>query len=566
VQEDFPKFCSIVSINDKAAQIMMSGTGSIVRVVVLACAALLASVALPVYAQRTEPAGDAEAIHLPADVISRQTLELPGRTLRFTATAGAIRLRDGKDKPLAEIAFVAYQAEQADPATRPVTFVFNGGPGMASAWLHVGAIGPWRVRLDPQTAGPSASPVPVANAETWLDFTDLVFLDPPGTGYSRILTTDADARRRLWSVGGDIDALALAIRKWLDQGGRMVSPKHILGESYGGFRGPRLVRKLQADEGVGIRGLVLLSPLLDAHEESGFADALNWVDLLPSEVAVTRARRGPVSRADMADVEAYAASDYLVDILRSAHDPAATDRLTARVADLTGLDSALVRRMHGRIDASVFLRSAVPGRVGSIYDGTVTRSDPAPRQASGGFPDPVLGGLSAPVTAAMIALYSGPLNWRPDMVYHLASESAFGSWDWGHGIGRPESLTALQAARSVDPQLRVLIVHGLFDLRTPYFGTARLLGMLPAMDGATPLALRVYPGGHMFYFDDVSRGALRDDARAMIRDDARAMFRDDARTLARDDARAMVRDGAGAILRDGAEAVSDPSKATGNSR
>jgi carboxypeptidase C (cathepsin A) len=467
-------------------------------------------------ARPAESAHDAEPVRLPADVTSHQSLDLPGRVVRFTATAGSIQLRDGKDAPLTDIAFIAYQAEQAEPATRPVTFVFNGGPGMASAWLQLGAVGPWRVRLDPRADGPSASPAPVPNADTWLDFTDLVFVDPPGTGYSRILTTDSESRRHLWSVSGDIDALAVAIRKWLDRSDRIVSPKYILGESYGGFRGPRLARKLQADEGVGVNGLVLLSPLLDTHSESGFADAMRWVDLLPSEVAVTRGLRGPVSRADMADVEAYAASDYVVDILRSERDPAAADRLATHVAALTGLDPALVARMHGRLDSQVFQRNVVPGRVASVYDGTVTRANPTPRQVSGGFPDPVLGGFAAPVTEAVLALYSGPLNWRPDLVYHLASDAAFEAWDWGHGLGRPESLSALQAARSVDPHLRVMVAHGLFDLRTPYFGSARLLGMLPHLDGAPPVVLRVYPGGHMFYFDDTSRAALHDDAKAVF--------------------------------------------------
>ncbi|MDR3529615.1 MAG: peptidase S10 [Rhodopila sp.] len=468
------------------------------------------------HAQRADTPHEPEVMHLPADVTTHQVLDLPGRILRFTATAGSIRLRDGKDAPLADIAFVAYQAEGADVATRPVTFVFNGGPGMASAWLQMGAIGPWRVRLDPGTDGPSAPAVPVPNAETWLGFTDLVFIDPPGTGYSRILATDADARRRLWSVGGDIDTLAEVIRRWLDHSGRIVSPKYIVGESYGGFRGPRLARKLQADEGVGISGLVLLSPLLDSHDESGFADPLSWADLLPSEVAVARAQRGPVARTDMADVEAYAAGDYLVDMLRGEQDATAIDRLTARVASLTGLDPALVRRMRGRLDARVFQQSLVSGRVGSVYDGTIMRPNPTPRQLSSQFPDPVLDGFAAPVTSAMLAVYADKLNWRPDLVYHLSNDAAFEAWDWGHGMGRPESLSALQAARSVDPHMRVLIAHGLFDLRTPYFGTARMLRMLPALDGAAPIELRAYPGGHMFYFGDSSRAALRDDAKAVF--------------------------------------------------
>jgi carboxypeptidase C (cathepsin A) len=470
----------------------------------------------PVHAQRPDGPREAEAVHLPADVTTHQVLALPGRELTFTATAGSIRPRDGKNAPLTDIAFVAYQEDGADAATRPVTFVLNGGPGMASAWLQMGAVGPWRVRLDAATDGPSTTPVPVPNADTWLDFTDLVFIDPPGTGYSDVLTADADARRHLWSVGGDIDALAEAVRRWLDHGGRIVSPIYILGESYGGFRGPRLARKLQSDGGVGIRGMILLSPLLDAHVMSGYADPLNWVDLLPSEVAVVRGRQGPVARADLADVETYAAGDYLVDILRGGGDAAAIDRLTARVAGLTGFDPVTVRRMGGRLNRYTFQLELAPGRVSSAYDGTVTRPNPEPRAPASQFPDPVLNGFQAPVTSAMMAVYADKLNWRPDATYHLSNDEVFAAWDWGRGIGRPESFSALQAARSLDPHMRVLIAHGLFDLVTPYFGTVRMVRLLPALDTAEPVQLRVYPGGHMFYFGDSSRAALRNDAKAVF--------------------------------------------------
>jgi len=469
----------------------------------------------PVYAQKPDGPPQSEAQRLPADVTTHQVLALPGRELKFTATAGSIRLRDGKDAPLTDLAFIAYQAEGADVATRPVTFVFNGGPGMASAWLQMGAIGPWRVRINPAD-GPSASPEPIPNADTWLDFTDLVFIDPPGTGYSHIVTTDGEARRHLWSVGGDIDALAEAIRRWLDRGGRTISPKYILGESYGGFRGPRLVRALASDEGVGVKGLILLSPLLDAHVMSGFDDPMEWVDLLPSEVAVVRAQHGPITRADLADVEAYAAGDYLVDILRGEGDGAAIDRLTTHIAALTGLDPALVRRLGGRIDRSVFLRDLTPGRVSSAYDGTITRPNPMPRALASQFPDPVLSGFEAPVTSAMMAIYADKLNWRPDAIYHLSNDDVFSGWDWGRGMGRPESISALQAARSLDPHMRVLVAHGMFDLITPYFGAVRTLRLLPKLDGAAPIELRVYPGGHMFYFDDSSRAALRTDAKAVF--------------------------------------------------
>jgi carboxypeptidase C (cathepsin A) len=470
----------------------------------------------PVHAQRPDAPHDPDAGLLPADITTHQVLALPGRELRFTAAAGSIRLRDAKDAPLTDVAFIAYQAEAADAATRPVTFVFNGGPGMASAWLQMGAVGPWRVHIDPATDGPSTSAEPITNTDTWLDFTDLVFIDPPGTGYSRIITTDADARRHLWSVGGDIDALAETIRRWLDRTGRNVSPKYILGESYGGFRGPRLVRRLQSNEGVGVSGLILLSPLLDSHVMSGYADPLTSVDLLPSEVAVVRAQHGPVARSGLADVEAYASGDYLVDILRGSGDAAALDRLTDRVAGLTGFDPSIVRKLGGRLDRYAFQLELTPGRVSSVYDGTVSRPNPTPRARASQFPDPVLDGFVAPVTSAIMAVYSGKLNWRPNAVFHLSNDAVAGGWDWGRGMGRPESISALQAARSLDPHMRVLIAHGMFDLVTPYFGTARMMRLLPEMPGAPPIVLNVYPGGHMFYFTDSSRAALHDDAKAVF--------------------------------------------------
>jgi carboxypeptidase C (cathepsin A) len=461
-----------------------------------------------------------ETPRVPADQNTHHVLELAGRTLKFMATAGAIRLGDDDGAPQADVAFVAYQIEGADRRTRPVTFVFNGGPGMASGWLQTGAVGPWRISFAGAAGVPSASPEPLANADTWLDFTDLVFVDPPGTGYSRILAKGDEARRRLWSVTGDVDALAEVVRRWLDRNDRIVSPKYLLGESYGGFRGPRLARALQGDHGVGISGMVLLSPLLDVHGESGYNDPLAWVDLLPSEVAAARALKGPVSRADLADVEQYAATDFLTDMMRGFHDAAAVARLTERVTALTGIDRAVVARGGGRLDGYVFLRELerARGRVNSVYDATVSDTDPHPRDPVSEYADPVLDALRAPVTGAMVAIYGDQLNWRPDGVYQLENDEAFRRWNWGQGLGRPESLSYLQSALALDPRLRVLIAQGLFDLRTPYFGTVRMLRQLPDAASAERVRLVVYPGGHMFYSADGPRAALREAVRALIQD------------------------------------------------
>jgi carboxypeptidase C (cathepsin A) len=457
----------------------------------------------------------ADLPRFPPGVTTHHSLPSAGGALHFAATAETIRLTGDSGRPRAELATIAYQEEGTDPAKRPVTFVFNGGPGMASGWLQVGAVGPWRIAVADDGGVPSASPALLPNAETWLDFTDLVFIDPPGTGYSWVRE---DAEHQYWSVTGDINALAEAIRRWLDRNGRSLSAKYILGESYGGFRAPRLARVLQSEFGVGVSGLVMISPLLDVHQESDAFDPFRWVDRLPSEVAAARALAGPVNRASVADAERYTATDYIVDLLRGEHDPAAIARMSDRVAALTGLDPALVRRFHGRLDSDVFLHDLdrAQHKVASTYDATITRGDPNPHRPYSLYPDPVLEGLKALVSSAMVEIYTNKLKWRPDALYRLSDDTVFGQWDWGRGMGRAESISAMQSALSLDPDLHILIAHGLFDLRTPYFATVRILRALPEVDPPGRVRLVVYPGGHMFYMRDAARRALHDDARAMF--------------------------------------------------
>jgi carboxypeptidase C (cathepsin A) len=489
-------------------------------VFLLVCAWL----AVPAWAQSPSPpersappnaASETEA--LPANNVTHQTLELPGRTLHFAATAGSIRLYDDKNAPQADVAFIAYQADGAEPTTRPVTFVFNGGPGMASGWLQVGAVGPWRLRLGADAPIPSAQPDPVPNPETWLDFTDLVFIDPPGTGYSRIIAAGEDARRRFWSVEGDISALAEVIRRWLDRNDRNVSPKFILGESYGGFRAPRVARELQSQQGTGVAGLVLLSPALDLAVLAHPLDPLRWVIELPSQTAAARAAKGPVTRDALADVEQYARSDFIVDILRGTHDAAAVARVSQRVAAFTGIDPAIVSRYQGRLDTGVFLHELdrAQGRVASAYDATVTSADPFPNMTMSEYADPLFEGMQASITSAMATIYADKLHWHPGSVYHLSSQAVFRQWDWGRGQQRPNSIWHLQSALALDPRMHVLVAHGMFDLVTPYFATALALDQLPAFITPDRVRLEVYPGGHMFYTEDASRAALRDAAKAL---------------------------------------------------
>jgi len=364
----------------------------------------------------------AEQHKLPPDSTTKQSLDLPGRNLAFTATAGSIRLFDDKGEPQADIAYTSYQLDGTDRATRPVTFVFNGGPGAASAWLQLGNNGPWRLAINADQVTPSASPDLQPNAETWLDFTDLVYIDPVGTGYSRFVATGDDVRKKFFSVDGDVGSIAVTIRRWLEKYDRLVSPKFIVGESYGGIRGPKIVRNLQTEQGVGVKGLILISPVLDFREYSG-SSILQYVASLPTYAAVAREAKGPVTRADLAEVERYARGDFLADLIKGEADTDATNRIADKVASLTGIDQAVSRRLAGRFDIIEFRREfdRRNGKVTGRYDASVLGYDPYPESSFFHFGDQSGDALTAPVTSAAVDLTTRKLNWRPDGSYELGN-------------------------------------------------------------------------------------------------------------------------------------------------
>jgi len=460
----------------------------------------------------------AEQHRLPPDSVTEQTLALPDRTLAFTAAAGSIRLSDDKGEPQADIAITSYQLKGADTRSRPVTFVFNGGPGASSAWLQLGNVGPWRVAMGGDALRPSAPPDLQPNAETWLDFTDLVFIDPVGTGYSRFVATGEEVRRRFLSVDGDVASIAATIRRWLEQSDRLASPKFVLGESYGGIRGPRVVRELQTQRGIGINGLILLSPLLDFREYSG-SSLLQYVASLPTMAAVAREAKGPITRADLADVERYAAGDFLVDLVKGQADAGATNRLADRVAALTGIDQSTSRRLAGRFDVSEFRREfdRRNGKVTGRYDASVLGLDPNPDSSFHHFDDPSGDALLAPLTSAAVDLTRRKLNWRPDGAYELLSGAVNRAWDFGRGREPLQSMSQLREILALDTRLRVLVAHGLFDLATPYFGSKILLDQLPPYAAPDRVKLAVYPGGHMFYSRDNSRKAFRTEVERIMK-------------------------------------------------
>jgi carboxypeptidase C (cathepsin A) len=469
-------------------------------------------------ARRTRPeARDTQA--LPPESVTRHSLQLPGRTLSFTATAGHLTLTDQQGAPQAEIGFVAYTRDDADPGTRPVTFAVNGGPGASSAYLHLLAIGPWLLPMDGPTISPSAPTALVPNAETWLDFTDLVFIDPPGTGYSRVVGGD-QVRERFYSVQGDIDGLAASVMRWLKEKNRLTSPKFFVGESYGGFRGPLLAQKLQSDQGIGFSGLVLVSPVLDFDWlEQGTAGA-PWIHtaLLPSLAAARLSRAGSVSRDALKEAEAYASSEYLVDLMRGLQDKEAVDRVSRRVAEFSGLDPELTRRLAGRIDMRTVQRELRRGsaEIVSAYDTNVAIADPNPTSQSSRFEDPVLDAMTAPLTSAILQHLTQTLNYKAEGRYNLLNGSVNGAWRWGGGRSGPENLDELRQALSLDGKMRVLVTHGFTDLVTPYYASQLLLNQLPDLGPEKRVALSVYDGGHMFYSREASRQAFRADVQRLF--------------------------------------------------
>jgi carboxypeptidase C (cathepsin A) len=458
---------------------------------------------------------------MPTDVTSEQRVSLPGRVLKYHVTAGSLPMKNAKGEHKADIFYIAYMLDTGKPAAdRPITFAFNGGPGAASAYLHLGALGPRRLEFGNDGDAPSNPPKLTDNPDTWLDFTDLVFIDPVGTGYSSTLSNSEEDNKAYWGVTQDVDSLSDFIAHYLTKAGRLTSPHYIVGESYGGFRGPKIAHHLQTKEGVGINGIVLLSPALDfTFLEGGELSLLPDMAKLPTMAAVALAAKGPVTLEQLKPVEQYAAGDYLLDLVRGKSDPAARDRMADKVAGLIGLDPKLVRQLNSQIDVQTFAREQHrdQGLVTSVYDGTVKGFDAAPHSAQPQYEDPILQGTIAPVTSAIVDYIQTGLGYRIDQPYHLLSYEVNGKWDWGVGKNgadpqMPVATEDLKQALALDSHMKVMISHGMFDTVTPYFATKYIIDHIPAFGGGDRVQLKVYPGGHMHYSRDASRAALRADA------------------------------------------------------
>jgi carboxypeptidase C (cathepsin A) len=457
---------------------------------------------------------------VPPAAVTQHSVHLSGVEVPFSAKAATLPLRDAKGKVLADIFHVAYVREPLD-AKRPITFVFNGGPGAASAYLHLGAIGPKTVAVS--GGGELLGPPPglVANDASWLDFTDLVFVDPVATGYSR--ARDGTDESNFFGVEQDTDALADFIRRYLADAGRLGSPVFLTGESYGGFRVATITRALQKTGGISPSGLILVSPALEFSLLNGEDyDPLPWALALPSFAAVNLESRGTTGRETLGEAlkeaERYALTEYLVALAAGAKEGA--DRASDEVARLTGLPAEIVRRNYARIPTSVFIKEfdRAGGQVLSRYDGSVGGPDPNPASAWPHGPDPVLDATVPLWTGAFVQYAQEQLGYKTDMSYRLLNREVRGKWDFGTRPtrqGYAGVLDDIQEARASNRALEVFIATGYTDLITPYLAPIYLVNQLPPLEGASPIEVETYAGGHMLYLRPETRRALKVDVEAM---------------------------------------------------
>jgi carboxypeptidase C (cathepsin A) len=453
---------------------------------------------------------------LPADAHVQQSMELGGKTLHYTVTVGALPVRDSDGKTAGQVVVTAYTVEGEN---RPVTFAMNGGPGASSVYLNFGAIGPKHLQAGNEGDSPSDPTVLTDNPGTWLDFTDLVFIDPIGTGFSRASVPEAEQKKLFYSTTPDIEYLSRVIYDWLVKNSRLSSKKYLVGESYGGFRGPRITHFLQAQLGVAMNGVVLVSPYLNPSiEDDGDLSPVPWIMTLPPITAAHLEREKKLTPETMADVIAYTRGEYASTLLKGRSDPEAEQKMIQHVTELTGLDPAFVKYSGGRLETGAYLREVwrEQGKLGSVYDSNVTMFDPFPFAPEQRANDPILASMIAPVTTAMVDFVTRVVGWKVDARYNALSYDVNRLWDRNGNDLRRGAVPDLREAVAADPKLRVLIVHGWNDLSCPFMGSILTVDQIPVMGDPTRVAVHEFPGGHMFYTRESSREALRKDVMEMF--------------------------------------------------
>ncbi|MFC5524371.1 S10 family peptidase [Rhodanobacter ginsengisoli] len=447
-------------------------------------------------------------------VVTRHSVRIDGRSIGYKATAGTLLIKDDKDKPAVSVFYVAYTVDDGKPDRRPVTFMFNGGPGSSSMWLHMGSFGPVRVANKGDQPIPPPPYQTVPNEYSLLDKTDLVFVDAPGTGYSQLV--GAAKGKDYYGVDQDAAAFAKFITRYVGDNHRWNSPKFLFGESYGTTRSAVLVKLLQ-QQGMEFNGVVLMSSILDFSVWANTGVDHAYVVNLPTEAAIAWYHdKVPGKPADLAgflaDVRRFAGGDYTLALAKGdALAPAEADRIADRLSKYIGLSPTYIKEANLRIDPSRFRKELLRDQRRTVgrLDGRFEGIDP---DAAGETPDG--DAASDAATGAYLAAFnqyvatelkfSGNRSYLPNN-YGVINRG----WDWKHKQGRGFGFTQapyvgsdLASAMRRNPHLKVFSANGYYDLATPFYATEFDLGHL----GLDPsirknIEFGFYPSGHMIYFD-----------------------------------------------------------------
>ncbi|HZP64691.1 MAG TPA: peptidase S10 [Rudaea sp.] len=459
-------------------------------------------------------------------VTTAHRVQIGGRSIAYKATAGTLTIRDDKEKPDASMFYVAYTVE-GDASKRPVTFLYNGGPGSASIWLHMGSFGPVRVA----TASPEATaPAPyqlVPNGDSLLDKSDLVFVDAIGTGFSKGLPKkddkdgtpkagdkDDNPNKRFWGTDQDIEAFGRFIARYITVNKRWNSPKFLFGESYGTPRSAGLARYLE-EHGIALNGVVLLSSVLNYGSRLQSLDN-DYINLLPTYAAIAwyhdkLANKPATLEPFLTEVRNFARGDYAVALSKGQDlSPAERDAIAERVSKYTGLSVAYLKEANLRVSQPRFRKELLRDERRTLgrYDGRFEGIDV---DAAGETPetDPSDTAIRGAFTAAFNDYLERDLNYMSDVPYNTSAGAAIREWDWKHtlrGQQRPVLLPImvpdLSDAMRQNPHLKVLSANGWFDLATPFFATEYDLSHMdidPKL--RANLTYTYYPSGHMVYLN-----------------------------------------------------------------
>ena len=486
----------------------------------------------PAYAEEAAkgdtPAAAAD-IPDPATFASDHSFRLRGETIKYKTVAGETYLRDGKDKPTASIFSVSYVREGvADRTQRPVTFVFNGGPGSASLWLHMGAFGPKQVVTPSDATGVGAPPYTIRdNQNSLLDISDLVFIDPVGTGYSRPLGEGEG--KDFYGVNEDSESIAEFIRIWLTENGRWNSPKYLAGESYGTTRAAALTEKLQGGwNGIGLNGVILISAILD-FQNARFAPGNDsaHIAFFPSEAAIAwyhgkadRAKWGGDFDAFVKDARDYATDTLAPALIRgSTLTPQQEAEIAADMSSYLGVSAKWIQQAKLRVDPTRFRKELLreEGYTVGRFDGRYKGVD-SEGTADSPENDPSGYGMDTAYVAAINDYLTRELNVDFTRPYKVLTGEPGSQWNWSMNEGGwPAYVNVtpwLGKGMRENPDLRVLLASGWYDLATPFYGAEMALQKNGVVHDR--VVFDYYDAGHMMYLAEEDGKKLSDDVRRFI--------------------------------------------------